>query len=99
MIRYNQLGVHVLGDRNTMNHTDIRALAYHINNKRHNWQAYVLGHKKWRDVQTALNEQDLNKFTYHEKVTFLLNEIKFDTLDSVISIVSGEAVRVDYEAF
>ena len=77
---------------------EIHALSYHVENKRHNWQAYVLRHKKWRDVQTAFNEQDLNKFTDHERVTFLLNEIKCDTLDSVIFIVSSEAVRVDYAA-
>ena len=84
MIWYNQLGMHVLDETNTKNHEDIRALAYHSNNKMHNWQAYVLGHKKCCDVQTALYEQDLNKLIDHERVTFLLNKIKRDKLDSVI---------------
>ena len=33
----NQLGMHALDERNTKNYKDIRALAYHSKNKRHNW--------------------------------------------------------------
>ena len=39
MILYNKLGVHALHKLNTNNHMDIRALAYHGEKKRHNWQA------------------------------------------------------------
>ena len=57
LIWYNQLGVHALDEKNTNNHKEIRAFAYQIDEKRHNWKAYVLGHKKFQDVQTALIEQ------------------------------------------
>ena len=54
LIWSNQLGVHAFDERNTKNHKDICVLAYHRKKKRHNWQAYVLGHKKCHDVQTAI---------------------------------------------
>ena len=57
MIWYNQLGVHTLNERNTNNHKEICARAYHGEKKRHNWQVYVLGHKKCHDVKTALVEK------------------------------------------
>ena len=57
MIWYNQLGVHTLDERNTKNHKEICAHAYHGDKKRHNWQVYVLGHNKCHDVKTALFEK------------------------------------------
>ena len=98
LIWSNQLGVYALDKSNNKNHKDICAIAYHGEKKRHNWQAYVLGHKKWNDVQTALVEQEFNDFTDRKKVPFLLNGIKCDTLDSVIFVVSGRAARDDFEA-
>ena len=99
LIWYNQFRVHALDERNAKNHKDIHVLAYHGKKKRHNWQYYVLGHKKRHGVQTALFDQYFNDFTDQEKVTFLINIIKCDTLDSVISIVSGVAAHADFEAF
>ena len=90
--------MHSLDECNTRNHKEIRALAYHGDKKRHNWQAYVLGHKKCHDVQTAIVEQDFNGFNGCEKVTFLLYIIKCNRIDSAISIVSGGAVSADFEA-
>ena len=52
---------------------------------------YVLGHNKCHNVRIALVEQDFIAFNDREKVTFLLDGIKCDTLDSVISVVSGGA--------
>ena len=88
--------MHALDEHNTKNNKDILVLAYHGKKKRNNWQTYVLGHKKCHDVQTPLVEQDFNDFTDRENVTFLLNGIKCDFLDSVISIVSGGAARADF---
>ena len=51
---YYQLVVHVIDKHNTKNHKDICVLAYNGEKKSHNWQVYVLGHKKCHDVQTAL---------------------------------------------
>ena len=61
-------------------------------------QAYVLGHKKFHGVQTALVEKKFHDFTDRDKVTFLINRIKCNTLDSVISVVLGGAARADFEA-
>ena len=74
------------------------ALDYHVEKKRHNWKSYVLGHKKFHDVQTALVEQEFNDFTDREKVTFLIDGIKCDTFNFVIYVVSGGAARADLEA-
>ena len=52
-----QLVVHALYERNTKNNKEIYVLAYHGDNKRHDLEYYVLGHKKCHDVQTALFEQ------------------------------------------
>ena len=87
----------MLDERNTKNHKDVCALAYHGKKKRHNWQAYVLCHKKCHDVQTDLVEQDFNDFTERENVTFLIYRIMCDTLDSVIYIVLGGATRAYFE--
>ena len=76
MIWYNQLGLHALDERNTKNHKDICALAYHEEKKMHNWKAYFIGNKKFQNVQTALVGQDFNDFTDREKVTFPIEEIK-----------------------
>ena len=73
-------------------------IAYQGEKKSHNWQAYVLGHKKCHDVQTDLVEQGFNNFTDRNMATFLINRIKCDTLDSVIYIVSGGYDRADFEA-
>ena len=73
LIWSNHLGVHALDKHNTKNHKDIRALAFCDENKRHNWSSYVLGRKKFHDVQTALVEQDFNDFTDCKKLTLLLN--------------------------
>ena len=89
--------MHALGERNTKNHKDIRVLSYHGDKKRHNLKAFVLGHKKCHDVQNALVEQEFNDFTYRKKVTFQLDSIKYDMIDSVISVFSGETVRANFE--
>ena len=60
-------------------------------------QAYVLGHKKFHGVQTALVEKKFHDFTDRDKVTFLINRIKCNTLDSMIFIVSGGSARADFE--
>ena len=98
LIWYNQLGVHEFDECNTKNYKEIPALAYHGEKKIHNWQAYILGYEKYHDVQTAIVEQEFNDFTDRKKVTFLLDGIKCNTLDSVISVVSGGAVPADFEA-
>ena len=61
-------------------------------------QAHVLGHKKCRDVQTTLVEQEFNDFIDLKKVTFLHDGIKCDILDSTISVVSGGSARANFEA-
>ena len=98
LIWYNQLGLHALDKRNIRNYRDIFVLAYNGKKKRNNWQDYVLGHKKCHDVQTALVEQEFNDFTGRKKVIFLLNDIKCDSLDCVISVVSGVSARACFEA-
>ena len=76
LIWSNQLGVHALDKCNTKSHKDIRALDYHGEKKRKNWQAYVIGQKKYQDFQTAPVEQEFNDFTDRKKVTLLINGIK-----------------------
>ena len=98
LIWYNQLGVHALDKRNTQNHKAIFSIANQGDDKRHNWQSYVLVHKKFHDVQTALVKQELNDFTDRDKVIFLLDSIKLNVIDSVISVVSGWATHADFEA-
>ena len=90
--------MYALDKRNAKNHKDIHALAYHSEKKSHNWKTCVFGHNKCHDVQTALVEQEFNDFTDREKVTFLLEGIKCDMLDSVISVISSKAVCADFEA-
>ena len=84
-----QSGVHALDECNTKKHKDICALNYHGENKRHNWQAYVLGHKKFHHVQTDLVEKEFNDFTDRNKMVFLLNGITYDMIDSVISTLGN----------
>ena len=98
LIWSNQLGVRALYERYTKNHNDIRTLSYNGENKSHNLKAYFLGHKKCHDVHNALVEQEFNDFTDHDKVTFLLDGIKCDMLDSVIYVVSGGTAHADFEA-
>ena len=50
LIWSNQLVVHDLDGHNTKIHKDIRTITYHREKKKHNLQAYVLGHKKCHDV-------------------------------------------------
>ena len=90
--------MHAIDEHNTNNHKEICELAYHGKKRRYNWQGYVLGHKKCHDVQTDLVEQDLNDFTDRKTVNLLLDGIKCNTLDYMISIVSGGSARVDFEA-
>ena len=90
--------MHALDKCNTKSHKDIRALDYHGENNRKNWQAYVIGHKKYQDFQTAPVEQEFNDFTDRKKVTLLINGIKWNILDFVISVVSGGAAHADFES-
>ena len=90
--------MNVIDKHNTKNLKDIRALAYLGDKNMHNWKAYVISHNKYHDVQTALVDQNYNDFTDRKNVTFLLDKIKCDTLDFVISIVSGRAASADFEA-
>ena len=98
LIWSNQLDVHALDKRNTKNYKNTCAFACHGDKKRHNWQAYVLGHKKFHPIQTALADQEFNDFTDCKKLSFLLVGINYYVIDSVISVVSDGAARAYFEA-
>ena len=54
LIWSNQLVFHTFDERNIKNHKDICVIAYHGENKKHNFQAYVLGHEKFHYVRLFL---------------------------------------------
>ena len=62
------------------------------------WHDYVVAHKRCHKIQVGLEEHNFHDFTNREKVTFLLDGIRVNTLEAPISsITMDSSYREDFE--
>ena len=97
-IRENQLGTFALDARHTESGKIIRSLAYFGERSKTKWHNYVVAHKRCHKIQLGLEEHNFHDFTNREKVTFLLDGIRVNTLEApILSITMDSSYREDFE--
>ena len=69
----------------------IRSLTYHGEKSKAKWHDYVVAHKRCHEIQVGLEEHNFHNFTNREKVTFLLDGIKVNTLEAPISSITMDS--------